>query len=1197
MKEEKMSLKVASLMTKKTGAEKIRPFANSRGHESPMRQSQKKFKTLEECQKAFQALEEEHHETQSRAEGILQAMPDLMFYLSRDGVFLDYKAEVHDLYTKPQMFLGKKIQNVLPKQLAEQTLKAIKKAEKTRQLEVFEYELEMKGGKKIYEARVTCCNEYGGALVIARDVTEQKAFEEKIIQANERFDQVAANAMEWFWEVDEKGLYTYVSPVVEEVMGYRPDELIGKKHFFDLFHPKDKAALKKGALQAFVKKLSFKDFENRNLHKSGKTIWLSTSGVPILDKQGKMVGYRGADTDITDRKRAEQDLFSQTENLEVTLQSIGDGVISTDKGGLVMFMNAVAEAMTGCKEKEAKGKKITQVFKIVNERTKKPRVNPIFKAMKKGEVKELANHTMLISKDGKKRIISDSAAPITNKEGKVIGGILVFRDDTERRHSEDLVRTSEKRYRGLFDRMEEAVAVYEAVENGKDFIFKDFNRAAEKTEGVKRADLLGKKVTKVFPGVKPFGLLKIFQEVWKTGRPRRHPISIYKDERVMGWRENYVYKLPTGEVVAVYQDKTREMQDKQLLKEREEKYRAIFNSTTDMMIVQDIEKGAVLDVNKATIKKTGYSKKELLKMGVVGFSPKGKDYAPEKILKLIKLAAAGQTQSFEWGFMDKKGNLHQTEVDLIRIKLDDTHRLLAVARDITDKKKAEKQLAESEESYRVLVENSGVFVQTIRKDGTYAFVNKSWKKALGYTKAEIEKLNIFEVIAPENKKVCKQHFLDVMSGKEVKGFETAFLTKKGKRLYVRGELNPSWKNGEIVGVNSMCLNITKEKEVQQALVQSEERYRSIYQAVSGVVVSLDPKGGVIDVNDRVKKITGYDKKEFVGKNIRSLARIFPKKSIAIILKNFALRTAGKTVPPYEVEAHHKNGKALYFEIMAERMCNEQGACTGEVAVLHDVTDRHHARMVTQQAKERLEEAVDERTKELRETQGKLVEQEKLAALGMMSSAVAHELRNPMAVVRLATYSLKKKFPEKDAKTLDHFRRIEKSIFDADQIIHDLLLFAKKSEFQPKVNSLHSCINTSLETIEMLIEDMDVQIKKDLQKNPPEIYADFGQLVEVFNNIFTNAIQSTEGRRMRQVTIKTRFTKEEAIITVTDTGKGIKKKDIAHLGEPFFSTKTKGIGLGLHLAYEIVKRHKGSVEVQSEVGKGTTFTISLPLKQS
>ena len=262
----------------------------------------------------------------------------------------------------------------------------------------------------------------------------------------------------------------------------------------------------------------------------------------------------------------EKRLEESEEWLATTLMSIGDAVIATDAAGCVKSMNHVAERLTGWKQEDASGKPLTEVFKIINGETGEEIENPVTKILREGVVVELADQTTLMAKDGAKIPIDDSFAPIKNDKGGIIGTVLAFRDVTERKAAEDALRESEERFRRMFESMSDAVAVYEVVDGGKDFIFKDFNRAAEKVDEIKREDLIGRSVLDVFPAVVDFGLFDVFQRVWQTGKPEHHPISFYKDERIDGWRENYIYKLPSGEIVAIYEDVT---ERKQVDEERE----------------------------------------------------------------------------------------------------------------------------------------------------------------------------------------------------------------------------------------------------------------------------------------------------------------------------------------------------------------------------------------------------------------------------------------------------------------------------------------------------------------------------------------------------------------------------------------------------------------------------------------------------
>ena len=140
-----------------------------------------------------------------------------------------------------------------------------------------------------------------------QDITERKRAEEALRKSEQRFEQVAANAREWIWETDTDGRYTYASSAVREILGYSPEEIVGVMHFYDLFHPEDREEAKQTALRAFAEKQAFREFPNRNVHKDGMEVWLSTSGIPVLDEKGGLLGYRGTDTDITALRRAEQE--------------------------------------------------------------------------------------------------------------------------------------------------------------------------------------------------------------------------------------------------------------------------------------------------------------------------------------------------------------------------------------------------------------------------------------------------------------------------------------------------------------------------------------------------------------------------------------------------------------------------------------------------------------------------------------------------------------------------------------------------------------------------------------------------------------------------------------------------------------------------------------------------------------------------
>jgi len=166
---------------------------------------------------------------------------------------------------------------------------------------------------------------------LRREIAERERVAEALRESEERFEQVVENAQEWIWEVDADGLYTYASPVVKKILGYEPKELVGKKHFYDLFYPEEREELRKTAFAAFARKRPFREFLNRNVHKDGSIVWLSTSGVPILGEEGELLGYRGADADITKRKRAEEELQKVNRTLKMLSECNQAVVRATDE--------------------------------------------------------------------------------------------------------------------------------------------------------------------------------------------------------------------------------------------------------------------------------------------------------------------------------------------------------------------------------------------------------------------------------------------------------------------------------------------------------------------------------------------------------------------------------------------------------------------------------------------------------------------------------------------------------------------------------------------------------------------------------------------------------------------------------------------------------------------------------------------------
>jgi len=243
----------------------------------------------------------------------------------------------------------------------------------------------------------------------------------------------------------------------------------------------------------------------------------------------------------------------------------------------------------------------------------------------------------------------------------------------------------------------------------------------------------------------------------------------------------------------------------------------------------------------------------------------------------------------------------------------------------------------------------------------------------------------------------------------------------------------------------------------------------------------------------------------------------------------------------------------------------------------------------------LEKKVEERTRELVEMQARLVQSEKLASLGKLAAGVAHEINNPLGGVLIYTHLLLED-ADRDSGQYENLKKIVKETTRCKDIVKGLLEFSRPKEPEMVPTDIHDALNRALAIFEPQSLFQNIKIEKEFSE-VPRIVADSSQLQQVFTNIIANAAEAMAGNGV--LTIRTSLDEQSDRIKVefTDTGHGIKAEDMTRLFEPFFSTKAvgKGTGLGLAISYGIIQKHRGSIEVRSEIGKGSTFTVILPVK--
>lgn len=265
---------------------------------------------------------------------------------------------------------------------------------------------------------------------------------------------------------------------------------------------------------------------------------------------------------------------------------------------------------------------------------------------------------------------------------------------------------------------------------------------------------------------------------------------------------------------------------------------------------------------------------------------------------------------------------------------------------------------------------------------------------------------------------------------------------------------------------------------------------------------------------------------------------------------------------------------------------------GLVGISIEITDLKLAEEELRKQRDHLEDIVKERTKELRNAQEELVRKEKLATLGQLAGGVGHELRSPLGAIKNAAYFLNMALEPTEPEVKETLEILEKEVHASERIIRSLLDFARPKPLERQKVDIHRIIETTLSRTAM---PRSVKVVKQLDRTVSTIMCDPGQLSQVFGNIIINAIQAMpEGG---QIAVKTKASDSEwIVISFADTGAGVPVEHLEKLFEPLFTTKTKGIGLGMAVAKILVEAHGGTIKVESKVGEGSIISVRLPIGQ-
>ena len=471
-------------------------------------------------------------------------------------------------------------------------------------------------------------------------------------------------------------------------------------------------------------------------------------------------------------------------------------------------------------------------------------------------------------------------------------------------------------------------------------------------------------------------------------------------------------------------------------------------------------------------------------------------------------------------------------------------------------------------------------VLTIDKDARIITFNRAAERITGYKREEVLHKKCYRVLKSS---LCKGKCAGkrtLETGSSLSNYEATLENKTGKSIHVDITTSPlRSSDNRIIGLLEIITDLTEHKRLWDKLREERDKAKQYLNVARVMILALNLEGDITLINKRGCEVLGYNEEEIIGKNWFDLC--VPENIREDVARTFEKLIAGaiEVSEYYENPILTRDGEERIIAWKNTIVRNKAGDIIGSLSSGEDITDRKRA-------------------------EAELIRSERLASVGQLAAGVAHEVNNPLAGILVYIKLLLKRYEQRKLQTDETKKQLEKIGRETERcsrIIKNLLDFSRQTEVKLRPVNINKVIEATFSIIGHQISLENVKTEIELNASLPSILVDFDQIQQALMNIMLNAAQAMpNGGDLKISTSVAKRVKiggsiRDAIrIDISDTGVGIPQEDLDKLFTPFFTTKEKGkgVGLGLSVVHGIIERHHGKIEIKSDPGAGTTFSIYL-----